>query len=134
MSVRLNKRKLQQIRQNLPNVGGQFVRAWATEMTSDIVLSFGSSPPGETYGRGGISHVASSPGFPPNVDTGTLRASMRWAMTGPMKAIIHDGVIYGVMLETGTENMAPRPFFTPVIVDWRQNKFVPFARQFGLFR
>ena len=68
------------------------------------------------------------------VDTGTLRASMRWAMTGPMKAIIHDGVIYGVMLETGTENMAPRPFFTPVIVDWRQNKFVPFARQFGLFR
>ncbi|MBK9751813.1 MAG: hypothetical protein IPO91_34315 [Chloroflexi bacterium] len=134
MPIQLNKRKLQQIRQNLPNVGDQFVRAWATEMTSDIVLSFGSSPPGETYVRGGVAHVASSPGFPPNVDIGALKASMRWTPAGRMKAIIHDGVIYGVMLETGTERMAARPFFTPVIVDWRQNKFVPFARQFGLFR
>ena len=134
MTVRLDKRKLQQMRQNLPNVGGEFERAVATEVTSDIVLSFGSSPPGETYLRGGVAHVASSPGFPPNVDTGALRASIRWAMTGPMAAVVHDGVEYGKHLEIGTENMAPRPFFTLVFIDWQHNKFVPFARQFGLFR
>lgn len=133
MTVRLNKRKLEQLIRTTPTRADQLVRAAATEMVGDIVTSFNTSPPGETYVRGSVSHVASQEGYPPNVDTGALRASIQWTAAGPMKVFIHDGVIYGLMLEIGTDNMGPRPFITPVFEAWRQGKFVQFARQFGVF-
>lgn len=133
MTVRINKRKLEQLARETPIMANRMLRAMATEIVGDIVVSFGTSPDGETYQRGSVTHVASSPGFPPNVDTGALRASIRWTEDTPLRLFIHDGVIYGKWLETGTDRMAPRPFFTPVIIEWQQRKFAAYARQFGLF-
>ena len=62
--------------------------AAATTITNDIVQSFGTSPSGNVYG----DHVASQPGYPPNVDTGALRASMRWQESGNKEREIVDGV------------------------------------------
>jgi hypothetical protein len=89
-------------------------------MTNEIVESFGASP--------------SPPGDPPGVDTGALRASMRWASVGEASAVIHDGVEYGVHLELGTERMPARPFVAPVFERWRRGAFAQFARDFGILR
>jgi hypothetical protein len=132
-NVRLNKRKLTQLIRTTPERADQMLRAAATEIVSDIVLNFGTSPAGETYQRGNVTHVASQPGYPPNVDTGTLRASMRWAKERDLRYVIHDGVVYGYMLEMGTERMEARPFVTPVFEKWRAGEFARFVRDFGVF-
>lgn len=77
-----------------------FLDWFAESVVTDIVLSFGTSP--------------SSPGQPPGVDTGALRASIRWEKTGALERTIMDGVEYGQYLEDGTSKMAARPFFRPV--------------------
>ncbi len=133
MSVRLNKRKLEQLIQTTPARANQLLRGAATEIVGDIVLSFGTSPDGREYQRGGVTHIASQEGFPPNIDTGALRASIRWAEESPLRMVIHDGVLYGILLEQGTERMRARPFITPVFEQWRQRKFREFARDFGVF-
>jgi HK97 gp10 family phage protein len=133
MTVRVNKRKLEQLIQTTPGRANQLLRGAATEIVGDIVLSFGTSPDGREYQRGGVTHIASQPGYPPNVDTGTLRASMRWEQESPLRMVIHDGVLYGIFLEYGTEKMEARPFVTPVFEQWRQRKFREFARDFGVF-
>jgi hypothetical protein len=132
--VRLNKTKLEQIIRTNPARLEAFLRAVATEMTSDIVLSFGSSPPGRTYRRRGTAHVASRAGYPPNVDTGTLRASMRWKPMGKLTIHIVDGVEYGIHLEQGTERIEARPFVAPVFFAWRRRRLAAFAREWGLLR
>lgn len=92
-----------------------YLRGVAQEIVNEIVLSFGSSPPGRTYDN----HTASQPGYPPNVDTGALRASIRWAKTGRLEYTIFDGVPYGVLLEFGTPRVRARPFVRPVFERWR---------------
>lgn len=131
--TRKDTRRLQELARNSPERIREAGEAIATEMLNDIVLSFNTSPDGETYRRGGIEHVASQEGYPPNVDTGTLRASMRWARTGAFRWEISDGVEYGIFLELGTENMAPRPFVSPVFEEWRARRLASFLRSFGLF-
>lgn len=116
--TRNDRRKLQQLIRDTPQRAEELVRATAQEMTNDVVLSFGVSP--------------SAPGDPPGVDTGALRASMGWDMEGRLRALIHDGVVYGIYLEDGTERMAPRPFISPVFEDWKQRQFALFIREFGL--
>ncbi|GIL09276.1 MAG: hypothetical protein BroJett033_7870 [Chloroflexota bacterium] len=111
----------------------QRVAAWldgvAEAIVTEIVLSFGTSPPGRTHTRGSVAHVASQPGYPPNVDTAALRASIRWEPTGPLERTIMDGVEYGVYLEDGTEDILPRPFMGPVFDDWRGGRLERDARQ-----
>ena len=133
MTVRLNKRKLRELIVTTPDRADAMLRGAAQEILNDIVVSFNTSPAGATYVRGNVTHVASQPGYPPNVDTGTLRASMRWAKESNLKYIIHDGVAYGYYLEMGTENMEARPFVTPVFEKWRQGEFARFVRDFGVF-
>lgn len=116
--TRNDRRKLQQLIRDTPQRASELVRATAQEMTNDVVLSFGVSP--------------SAPGDPPGVDTGTLRESMGWEMTGRFSAAIYDGVLYGIFQEEGTEHIAPRPFINPVFEDWRQRQFALFIREFGL--
>jgi len=84
-----------------------------------------------------IWHIASSPGQPPAVDTGRLRASITWALSdgsgskGGSKAqegdvlstppasgkdlvlVVGTNVYYGKYLELGTRKMAARPFIRP---------------------
>lgn len=130
--TRKDTRKLQRLAQQSPQMLDAALRGVAEEMTGDIKLSFGTSPAGRTYTRGSVTHVASQPGYPPNVDTGTLRASMRWAKAGRLTYHIMDGVEYGVMLEFGTSRMAARPFIVPAFEDWRRRKFADFIRRNGI--
>ena len=97
----------------------------AETLKNDIVLSFGTSP--------------SSPGDPPGVDTGTLRASIGWKSEGDRRRVVHDGVEYGVYLEYGTESetggvkMAPRPFMGPAFERMRV-KLADYVRDFGVIK
>ena len=90
----------------------------AQQINGEIVQSFGDSPSGESYTRGGVTHVASVAGYPPNVDTGSLRASMKVTRMGHLHYRISDGVEYGIYLEEGTRDIEARPFVSPVIVEW----------------
>lgn len=112
-----------------PQTQAEFMDAWAEAVVTDIDQQFNTSPPGRTYRRGnGRVHVASVVGFPPNVDTGALRASIGWERRGNTKRRVHDGVDYGAALEFGTErNGGPRPFMGPVIANWRNGKLRRFA-------
>lgn len=105
-------------------------RMAATEMVNDVVMSFNSGPSGRSYPRGkNRVHIASQPGHPPNVDTGTLRASMRWSEGRHFEWFVHDGVEYGIDLEYGTEVIAPRPFIGPVFWEWKQRKLKTLAER-----
>lgn len=103
-----------------PQKVGRWLSRLAESIVTDVKLSMNTSPPGESYTRGNVTHVASQPGYPPNVDIGTLRASIKWENTGPHERTISDGVEYGVWLEDGTESMAPRPFMGPAFERARQ--------------
>ncbi len=90
----------------------------ANAIAADIVLIFNTSPPGREYRHGSIIHIASISPYPPNVDTGALRASIAATPIDKYTYWIHDGVEYGKYLEFGTESIAPRPFMIPVANEW----------------
>lgn len=112
----------------------QFLRSTSESITNDIKLSFNSSPPGRVYVRGTISHTASQPGYPPNIDTGALIGSMHWEKVGELTYQVMDGVLYGLHLEEGTSTIQPRPFVQPVFAAWRATKFEQHAQMYGLIR
>lgn len=130
---KIDTRKLRNLKQQLPARFDALMRGASEEIVGDIKLSFGTSPPGVSYTRGSVTHVASKAGYPPNVDIGTLRASIRWLKDRQGRFIITDGVIYGAHLEIGTERMAARPWMMPVLEDWRKKKFADYARSHNLF-
>jgi len=129
--TRKDTRKLQDLVRTSPEKADAALRKMAEEMVSDIKLSFNTSPPGRTYTRGGVTHVASVEGYPPNVDIGTLRASIGWSPDGRLRYLVHDGVEYGIHLEDGTEHMGPRPFMAPAF-EARRRTFAQFLRDEGL--
>ena len=96
-----------------------WIRAVATEMVGDIKLSYNTSPAGRKYKRGRKYHTASVAGYPPNVDRGTLRASITSRMIGEATAEISSDQEHAVYMEFGTENIAKRPHFRPVILAWQ---------------
>lgn len=129
--------ELDRIIQTMP----QRIENWGARtsegMVNDIKLSFNTSPAGREYGRtkkvkgrnskgqftserASVIHVASQPGYPPNIDMGALRASIRWEMIRKYVFHIMDGVIYGYWLEDGTSTIQPRPFIQPVFDAWRR--------------
>lgn len=120
IQIKVDISKMRRLIQQEPETVDKWLRGVAQEIVGDIKLSFNTSPPGRTYTRGTVTHVASQPGYPPNVDTGTLRASIDSRRLSRMKYEIHDGVEYGYHLEFGTERMAARPFFAPVFDDWQR--------------
>ena len=62
---------------------------------------------------GGINHVPSAPGEPPNNDIGNLIASHETAMPAWNHAQVIVRAPYAVPLEVGTSRMEPRPFLGP---------------------
>jgi len=100
------------------------VERWLDGFTEDMVggikLSFNTSPPGRVYVRGkNRTHTASQPGFPPNVDMGTLRASIYWENTGSLQRTIYAGTEHAEYLEDGAEDVGleARPFMAPAFDD-----------------
>jgi HK97 gp10 family phage protein len=104
----------------------------AESIVTDVKLSFGTSPAGESYTRGGVTHVASQPGYPPNVDIGTLTNTIRQEKTGTLERTVMDGVEYGLYLEDGTEHIEPRPFMRPAFDRARQTVERDAANNLGL--
>lgn len=60
-------------------------------------------------------HTASTPGSPPNNDTGLLAGRIRHVETGTPSATVEVNAEYAKWLEFGTRNMAARPFLTPAV-------------------
>ena len=104
--VVLDTKGLQRLMQTEPQKVSLWLDGFTEDMVSRIKLSFGTSP--------------SSAGDPPGVDTGALRASIRWERQGEFTRHIMDGVEYGLYLEDGTEHIAPRPFMQPAFADAQQ--------------
>lgn len=95
----------------------------ANEIGNDAKLIMNTGPRGRMYKRGaGKVHYASSPGYPPNVDTGALRASIRAMKKGNLRYWIVDGVEHGITLENGGTRIAPRPFMRPAMAGWQNGK------------
>lgn len=64
---------------------------------------------------GGFPHVPSAPGQPPHVDSGNLKDSIRFDMTGQLEGEVAAAAEYAAYLEFGTAHMAARPFMTPAV-------------------
>lgn len=96
-------------RLSIPGKGNVYDTLFFTDRQGRVI-PFGSRP----------VHVASAPGQPPAVDTGTLRASYghyaRRSAEGGL-LIVGTGVEYAKFLEFGTSKIAPRPHLRPVIKD-----------------
>ena len=127
ISVRVDDRELLRLIGDMPEARAAFLDQEAEAVKNYVVQSFGTSP--------------SSPGEPPGVDTGNLRASINWSADGPGRRIVSDGTEegYGLDLEFGTSNedgstrMAPRPFMRPAF-DWLRRNIRDHARRFNWMR
>ena len=125
-----DKRKLQDLIRNQPALRDRLLDSAAESVVTDVKLSFGTSPDGRRHEVGqGVVHIASRAGYPPNVDTGALRASIRAVKKGNAVRWVQDGVEYGVWLELGTARMAARPFIAPAFRRLAQ-RWPQFVRQF----
>jgi hypothetical protein len=114
------------------------VKRWLNGFTEDLVsrikLSFNTSPPGRVYVRGTRSHTASQPGFPPNIDLGTLTNSIYWEETGALETTVYVGVEHGEYMEDGAEDVGieARPFMGPAFDDAQKRIEGDAAQNLGL--
>lgn len=120
MPVKLDKRKLEQLIRAEPGRAEDALDAAAFEGQRLVVQSFGTGPAGRTYRRGGVTHVASAPGNPPNVDVGALKNAINVQRRGALtRSINTGGVAYAFYLEFGTRRLSARPFMMPMAVQLR---------------
>jgi hypothetical protein len=129
--VESDLRKMSALIQQEPQKGERWLTGFAETMVTHCKGLFNTSPPGREYRHGGVTHVASLPGYPPNIDTGALIGSIRQVEAGKLTRRIEDGVEYGRELEEGI-GMEPRPFMDPTF-DWgRKNIEQDAADNLGL--
>jgi hypothetical protein len=92
------------------------VEATAIELRGDIVKRYQRGPKtGKQYTRGNVTHQASAPGEAPATDTGRLASATEYSMTGKLSAEVSNSVLYGPMLEFGTQSIEPRPAWRPAV-------------------
>lgn len=132
IEIRLDTTLLDRLIRDVPEEADRWLRGVGNQIVDEIVLSFGDSPPGREYRRKSVVHVASQPGYPPNVDTGALRASIRLVKIGRLHYQVQDGVEYGAYLEVGTESIGARPFVAPVFNEWREARLARDLQAFGV--
>lgn len=61
----------------------------------------------------GKKHVASTPGEPPNNDTGVLAGNIETTQVAPLVVEVSSNAPYAAPLEFGTSKMAARPYMGP---------------------
>lgn len=128
MDIKLDTKALDALIKKMDGKADNWLRGVAGEMANDIKLKFNTGPRGRMYVRGKRKvHYASTAGNPPNVDMGTLRASIRAIRKGNLHYWVADGTDYGMALEMGTTRIAPRPFVRPVFEEWRNGKLAKSA-------
>jgi hypothetical protein len=119
--IELDTTKLDEIERNFPGRADDFVMGLALDCEREAKQSFGSGPPGRTYKRGKKVHVASRPGYPPNVDTGALWNSIQGRRLRTLVAATVVNAEHGVYMEYGTSQVAPRPFLLPAAETTAEN-------------
>lgn len=98
----------------MPDAAKNGVEGAAREGERYVKQSISDSPPtGRRYG----THVASSPGNPPRIDTSNLVNSINSAKKNDYLWQIRVGAEYGPILEFGGRYIAARPFMGPM-ADW----------------
>ncbi len=145
LTVTVDIEGIERLIKEVPGKVAAFMDSEAELVVNDIKQSFGTGPGGRSYKRGGKVHIASQPGFPPNVDIGTLINSIEWRTIGRFSRSII-GALHGLYLELGTDKplkggqegpkeqgIAPRPFIRPAF-DRRRKALADDARQFGLVK
>jgi hypothetical protein len=130
LEVRVDTKGLQDAAREDPAKVKRWLGGFTEDMVSRIKLSFNTSPSGRVYKRGKRSHTASSPGYPPNIDLGTLMGSIYWEETGDLETTIFVGAEHGEYLEDGAEDVGieARPFMAPAFDD-AQNRIESDAAQ-----
>lgn len=94
------------------------------EMVADIRQDI-STPVQYVRGkRGGAIIIRSKPGEPPRYETGSLWRNVQMEVeidrtTRTVTLEVFCTISYSVYLETGTDNMAPRPFWSTAWLRWR---------------
>ena len=107
--VRMNR--FPDLLRQYPQVVDDAVEAVAREGERYVKDSISQSPAsGRQYG----SHVASSPGNPPRMDSGNLVNNINVQRVRDKVRAIRSGAEYAVLLEYGTMDMEPRPYMTPM--------------------
>jgi len=93
--------------------GQKLMDALAELFVGNVRESFNTSPDGRTYKRGkdGV-HVASQPGYPPNIDSGNYTNSLRWENSGSFGRSVY-GAEYGLYLEDSS--VLNRPHLNPAM-------------------
>lgn len=107
----------------------------AIYLVNDVVRSFGN-PPKEPDSKGGFKKNSSkswkrghpsSPGDPPNVQTGTLRRSITWASPSALVRYVGSSLkgdpSYALCLEYGTGKMLARPYLRPALARCKATLF-----------
>lgn len=85
-----------------------------TTQTNAVKSIQASASSGAVYKRRSIEHTASLPNNPPNSDTGNLVRNITVGdVAGGKDVGSRSGAPYGLWLEFGTRNTAPRPWLRP---------------------
>ena len=100
-TVRLDKRKLEQLERQVPGAAKAVVDTLAANCVTHLVTHMSESPSRE--------------GEPPGIDIGNLVNSIEWEPVGALAAQVNIGTEYAYWLEYGTENMGARPFVLPAV-------------------
>lgn len=129
IEVSLDMTEWERVMREYPGKVNVWMDGLAEDTVTDTKLSMGTSPPGRVYSRGeGRVHVASLPGYPPNVDYAVLINAIEWEPTGRFERTVSVGTEYAEGLEDGTSETAARPFLRPAFDRLRQ-RIEPDARQ-----
>jgi hypothetical protein len=123
VGVVVNFNKLPDMLKNNPKRADAAVNAMALDGERFAKQSMEDSPAsGNSYVVGtGQIHIASSPGNPPRIDTGTLINSIHVRRAGVARYMVVAGVDYAIILEFGSSKVAARPFMVPMVVYLQQN-------------
>ena len=135
MTTRVDMTVLRAIIQQFPQKADDWIGGIATDIHGKIVEDLTETSSGAPYirYRPRRTGVASKVGDAPNVDIGTLRASMKVRRMGMHHWRVEDGVENGIWLEDGTETMGHRPFVGPAFDEWDEGRIARSATGAGLF-
>jgi hypothetical protein len=111
-SIKIDTRMLRALYSKMPDEVDKISMALMDRIRLKIIETFNTSPPGRRYGK----HVASQPGYPPNIWYGKLRDSAKIVPTDRKNhyALVFD-VHYAIVLEFGNDKIKARPFIRPVV-------------------
>jgi hypothetical protein len=122
------KDNLGRIREETHRRAAVLVEKVALDIELEIKTGMTEEKSGRVYTRAqGKTHQASAPGESPAIDSKELVKSVRTEEAGDLKRVVGSDDPVSVLLELGTDKIAPRPSFVPAAENHRQ-EFIEGAR------